>query len=161
MKTFIGAGVAIACALSTTAFAQALPTQKVLTAAIAQTLVQEAVAKCRADGFKITVRVVDHNNNLRAFLRDDGASMITPGVAEMKAYTAVATGRPSGPPANLPAGAPVPPPAIPGFTNFEGGIPIKAGDQVIGAISVSGAPGGDKDAACANAGLAKVANQLK
>ena len=63
--------------------------------------------------------------------------------------------------ANLPAGAPVPAPVVPGTINALGGIPIKVGDQLIGAVSVSGAPGGDKDAACANAGLAKVADKLK
>lgn len=42
-----------------------------------------------------------------------------------------------------------------------GGIPIFAGKEVIGAIAVSGAPGWDQDEACAKAGLAKVADELK
>jgi uncharacterized protein GlcG (DUF336 family) len=41
-----------------------------------------------------------------------------------------------------------------------GGVPIKAGKETIGAIGVSGAPGGDKDEACANAGLAKISDRL-
>ena len=45
--------------------------------------------------------------------------------------------------------------------NAQGGVPIKVGDQTIGAVAVSGAPGGDKDVACANAGLAKAADRLK
>jgi uncharacterized protein GlcG (DUF336 family) len=40
-------------------------------------------------------------------------------------------------------------------------VPIKVGGVTIGAVAVSGAPGGDKDAACANAGIAKVAEKLK
>jgi hypothetical protein len=48
-----------------------------------------------------------------------------------------------------------------GTINAMGGVPIKVGDQVIGAVSVSGAPGGDKDAACANAALTKVEARLK
>ena len=104
------------------AFAQ-LPTQKVLTVDLAQTIAQEAMMKCRADGYKVSVTVVDHTNLLKAFLRDDGAPM--------------------------------------GTINAMGGVPIKAGDQLVGAVSVSGAPGGDKDAACANAALAKVADKLK
>jgi uncharacterized protein GlcG (DUF336 family) len=50
---------------------------------------------------------------------------------------------------------------LPGTINAMGGVPIKVGDQLIGAVSVSGAPGGEKDAACANAALAKVADKLK
>lgn len=144
-----------------TTFAQSLPTQKVLTIDVAQTIAQEAMAKCRSEGYKVTVTVVDGANVLKAFLRDDGASMATVEVGRMKANSVMAFGRPSGPPANLPPGQPAPPPVLPGTINAQGGVPIKVGDQLIGAVSVSGAPGGDKDAACANAGLAKVADKLK
>jgi uncharacterized protein GlcG (DUF336 family) len=41
-----------------------------------------------------------------------------------------------------------------------GGVPIKVGNETIGAIGISGAPGGDKDEACANAGLAKISDRL-
>jgi len=134
---------------------------KMLTVDLAQAIAQEAMAKCRADGYKISVRVVDHANIEKAFLRDDGAGMATVQVATMKANSVMAFGRPSGPPPNLPAGAPVPAPVVPGTINAMGGVPIKVGDQVIGAVAVSGAPGGDKDAACANAALTKVADKLK
>jgi uncharacterized protein GlcG (DUF336 family) len=142
-------------------FAQGLPTMKVLTVDVAQTIAQEAMAKCRADGYKVSVRVVDHANIEKAFVRDDGAGMATVQVATMKANSVMAFGRPSGPPPNLPAGAPVPAPVVPGTINAMGGVPIKVGDQVIGAVAVSGAPGGDKDAACANAALTKVSDKLK
>jgi uncharacterized protein GlcG (DUF336 family) len=142
-------------------FAQGLPTTKVLTVDLAQTLAQEAMARCRADGYKVSVRVVDGANMEKAFLRDDGAGMATIQVATMKANSVLAFGRASGPPPNLPPGAPVPAPVVPGTINAMGGVPIKVGDQVIGAVSVSGAPGGDKDAACANAALSKVADKLK
>jgi uncharacterized protein GlcG (DUF336 family) len=152
----------LATALSTAALAQeGLPTQKVLTIDVAQTIAQEAMAQCRANGYKVTVTVVDGANMLKAVLRDDGAGMATIEVGRMKANSVMAFGRPSGPPPNLPAGAPVPPPVLPGTINAMGGVPIKVGDQVIGAIAVSGAPGGEKDAACANAALAKVADKLK
>lgn len=144
-----------------TAFGQGLPTQKVLTIDVAQTLAQEAMMKCRSDGYKVTVTVVDSANVMKAFVRDDGASMATVEVGRMKANSVMAFGRPSGPPANLPPGQPAPPPVLPGTINAMGGLPIKVGDQLIGAISVSGAPGGDKDAACAKAALDKVADKLK
>lgn len=139
----------------------ALPTQKMLTIDVAQTIAHEAMAQCRANGYKVTVMVVDAANIVKATLRDDGAGMATPEVARMKANSVMMFGRPSGPPPNLPAGAPAPAPVVPGTINAMGGVPIKVGDQVIGAVAVSGAPGGDKDAACANAALAKVAEKLK
>lgn len=161
--TIIGRSVAVlggAILLSAGAFAQ-LPTQKVLTIDVAQTIAQEAMAQCRANGYKVTVTVVDGANILKAFLRDDGAGMATVEVGRMKANSVMAFGRPSGPPPNLPPGTPAPPPVLPGTINAIGGVPIKVGDQLVGAVSVSGAPGGEKDAACANAGLAKVADKLK
>jgi uncharacterized protein GlcG (DUF336 family) len=49
---------------------------------------------------------------------------------------------------------------IPNVVAVGGGVPIKVGNEVIGAVGVSGAPGGEKDEACANAGIAKVAASL-
>lgn len=149
-------------AFSAAAFAEeGLPTQKMLTIDVAQTIAQDAMARCRTDGYKVSVTVVDSANILKAFVRDDGAAMATVEVGRMKTNSVLAFGRPSGPPPNLPAGTPAPPPVLPGTINAMGGVPIKVGDQMIGAVSVSGAPGGDKDAACANAALAKVADKLK
>lgn len=149
--------------IPTVASAQGLPTQKVLTIDVAQTIAQEAMAACRANGYKVTVTVtvVDGANVLKAFLRDDGAPPITVEIGRLKANTAMAFGRPSGPPPNAQAGQPAPPPMLPSLTNAAGGLPIKAGDELIGAVSVSGAPGGDKDAACVNTALEKVADKLK
>jgi len=153
--------IAIAAAgLSTNAFAQ-LPNSKVLTVDVAQTIAMEAMTSCRAAGFKVTVLVVDGLNMPKAMIRDDGATAATTEVAKMKATSTMLFGRPSGPAQPLPAGQAAPPPVVPGTINAQGGVPIKVGDVVIGAVAVSGAPGGDKDAACANAGLAKVADKLK
>lgn len=147
-------------ALSTSAFAQ-LPQSRVLTMDVAHTIAQEAMAKCRADGYKVTVLVVDGLNAPKAMLRDDGATASTTEVAKMKATATMLYNRPSGPAQPPPAGTTAPPATIPGTINAQGGVPIKVGDVTIGAVAVSGAPGGDKDAACANAGIAKVADKLK
>ena len=147
-------------ALSTSAFAQ-LPTTKILTVDVAQTIAQEAMAKCRADGYKVTVLVVDGLNAPKAMVRDDGATASTAEVAKMKATATMLYNRPSGPATPPPPGTVNPPATIPGTINAQGGVPIKVGDATIGAVAVSGAPGGDKDAACANAGIAKAAGQLK
>lgn len=149
-----------AAAASTTAFAQ-LPSTKVLTLDVAHTIAQEAMAKCRADGYKVTVLVVDAQNAPKAMLRDDGASAATTEVAKMKATATMLYNRPSGPAQPPPAGTPAPPATIPGTINAQGGVPIKVDGMTIGAVAVSGAPGGEKDAACANAALAKVADKLR
>jgi uncharacterized protein GlcG (DUF336 family) len=151
---------AAAATFSANAFAQ-LPPSRILTLDVAQTIAQEAMAKCRADGYKVTVLVVDALNAPKALLRDDGATAATTEVAKMKATSTMLQNRPSGPATPPPPGTTAPPATIPGTINAQGAVPIKVGDATIGAVAVSGAPGGDKDAACANAALAKVADRLR
>src|SRR2546422_876069 len=151
---------AAVAALSTSAFAQ-LPNSRVLTMDVAHMIAQEAMAKCRTDGYKVTVLVVDGLNAPKAMLRDDGASASTTEVAKMKATATMLYNRPSGPVNPPPAGQAAPPATIPGTINAQGGLPIKVGESTIGAVAVSGAPGGDKDAACAREGIAKAADKLK
>jgi uncharacterized protein GlcG (DUF336 family) len=151
---------AAAAALSTSAFAQ-LPSSKVLTLDAAEAIAQEALAKCRADGYKVTVLVVDALNAPKAMVRDDGATASTTEVAKMKATATMLYNRPSGPAQPPAPGTAAPPATIPGTINAQGGVPIKVGNATIGAVAVSGAPGGDKDAACANAALTKLADKLK
>src|SRR5579863_2786534 len=150
----------LAATFSSSAFAQ-LPPSKILTLDVAHAIAQEAMAKCRADGYKVTVLVVDALNAPKALLRDDGATAATTEVAKMKATSVMLQNRPSGPATPPAPGTAAPPATIPGTINAQGGVPIKVGDATIGAVAVSGAPGGDKDAACANAALAKVADKLR
>jgi uncharacterized protein GlcG (DUF336 family) len=159
LSRFVVFGAAMA-ALPTSAFAQ-LPTSKVLTLDVAETIAREAMAKCRADGYKVTVLVVDGLNAPKAMIRDDGATASTAEVAKMKATATMLYNRPSGPATPPPAGTAAPPATIPGTINAQGGVPIKVGDVTIGAVAVSGAPGGDQDAACGSAGIAKAAGSLK
>jgi uncharacterized protein GlcG (DUF336 family) len=157
---FVFPAIAIA-AFSTAASAQSLPSQKVITVDVAQDLAQEAMSACRANGYHVTVLVVDTLNMPKAMLRDDGAAPATTEIAKMKATATMLYNRPSGPAQPLPPGTAAPPLPIPGTINAQGGLPIKVGDATIGAIAVSGAPGGDKDAACATAALTKLADKLK
>jgi uncharacterized protein GlcG (DUF336 family) len=138
-----------------------LPESRVLTLDVAQTIAHEAMVRCRADGFKVTVLVVDGLNMPKVLLRDDGATAATTEMAKMKATATMIYNRPSGPAQPPPPGTPAAPATIAGTVNAQGAVPIKFGDVTIGAVAVSGAPGGDKDAACANAALAKVADKLK
>ena len=140
--------------------AAGLISEKVLPLDMAVDIARAAVEKCRADGYRTTVAILDTAGNLKLSVRDDGTSPHTIEVARKKAYTALIYRRPSMDTAKAWA-TQVPPPSIEGTIALGGGFPIRAGDQVVGAIGVSGAPGQDKDEACANAGIAAVAARLK
>jgi len=145
--------------------AQGLITQKAISLEMAQTIAQGVVEQCRADGFHVSVSVIDASGLLKAFLRDEGTGPHTIDLSRRKAYTALTFAsrwKTSLEAANAwgsKLGSPMP--NVEGTTGLGGGVPIKAGNEPIGAVGVSGAVGGDKDEICANAGIAKVAAQLK
>ena len=159
--TWFGVLIVGIAAVSPNASAQGLPTQRVVTIEMAQTMAQEALATCRANGIKVTVLVVDALTMPKLILRDDGATASSVETAKMKATATMLYERPSGPAQPPAPGTATPPAIIPGTVNATGAFPIKVGDVTIGAISVSGATGSGQDATCAAAGLAKIANQLK
>jgi uncharacterized protein GlcG (DUF336 family) len=142
---------------SATALSQGVLMQKALSLGMAQSIAEGAIEKCRADGMHIAVTVLDGSGQLKAFLRDDGASINTVDVSHRKAYTALVMRRTSAEQAKTWA-AMTPPPVIEGTIALPGGVPIKAGNEVIGAVGVSGAR---DDESCSNAGIAKVAEALK
>jgi uncharacterized protein GlcG (DUF336 family) len=157
------AGIALFGSLSVVS-AEPLPTEtfKVLPAALAVEAAQAAMAACKAQGYTISVAVVNRTGDLKLLLVGDGAGALTPSLSRRKAYTAAMRRVPSGEIAKQVA--------VPGAFNptlydrqlvaVGGGVPIKVGDEIIGGIGVGGAPGGDKDEACANAGLAKISDRL-
>jgi len=137
---------------------------------------QAAIASCTASGYAVTATYLAADYTPAVVLRADGARGMTVDVARRKAYTVLKTGKTSGEfgtSVALPAGTPTPTPvagALPGLPPganvdqnlivWAGGLPVKAGGKVVGAVGISGAPGGDKDEACAQAGLAKIASKL-
>jgi uncharacterized protein GlcG (DUF336 family) len=144
--------------------------------ALAVEAAKTAIDTCKANGYQVTVTIMDPDFSTRLVLRGDGAGDRTVEIARRKAYTVIKTGMSSGDfGKTLPPSAPPPPPApgagpppLPGPINgdanlisWAGGLPVKAGGKVVGAMSVSGAPGGEKDEACVSAGLAKIAERLK
>jgi uncharacterized protein GlcG (DUF336 family) len=138
---------------------QEVLTQKALSLDMAEKIASLAVKTCHADGFHVSVTVLDGSGLLKAALTDDGAAVYTMEFSHRKAYTSYMYRRPSGEVAkNWEVKPPVYRPD--GLVAAAGGLPIKAGDQVIGAIGVSGAPGGEKDEACASAAIAAVADPL-
>ena len=158
-RTF--AGLALATALSTTVAAQGLVTQKNISLAMAQTIAQAALAQCESMGFKVSVTVVDRAGLPIVMLRGDGAGLHTPEGAERKAYTARTFSQPS---ADFVKRLTERPETV-GSRQYTrvlalgGGLPIKAGTEVVGAVGVSGSPG--KDDVCSQAGIEKVADLLK
>jgi uncharacterized protein GlcG (DUF336 family) len=145
--------------------AQGLITQKALSVEMAQAIVQGTIEKCRADGFHVSVSVIDGGGLLKAFARDEGTGPHTIDLSRRKAYTALTFAsrwKSSGEAAKAwgsTLGSPMP--NIEGTAGVGGGVPIKVGNETIGAVGVSGAVGGDKDEVCANAGIAKIADKLK
>jgi uncharacterized protein GlcG (DUF336 family) len=144
--------------------AEPLPTEtfKILAAALAVEAAQAAVAACKAQGYTISVSIVDRAGNPKLLLVGDGASALSRRLSRRKAYTAAVRRVSTGELAKQVAapGAFNPTLYDTQLVTATGGLPIKAGDETIGAIGVSGAPGGDKDEACANAGLAKISDRL-
>jgi uncharacterized protein GlcG (DUF336 family) len=144
------------------ASAQAPQTEKNVSMAMSLAIMQGAIEQCTKDGFKVTVVIVDKAGNVAASVKGDGTNPHTMEFARLKAYTARTRGQTSQATMKQmedPAFAFLK--QIPGVVGIGGGVPIKAGNEVIGGVGVSGAPGGEKDEVCADAGIAKVADALK
>ena len=144
------------------ALAQAPQVEKNVSMAMALAIIQGTIEQCTKDGYKVSVVIVDKAGNVAASVRGDGTNPHTMEFGRLKAYTSRTRGQTSLEFMKLtsdPANAYLK--QIPNTVAVGGGVPIKAGSEVIGAVGVSGAPGGEKDEVCANAGIAKVADALK
>src|SRR3978361_2441968 len=144
------------------AFAQAPQVEKNVSMAMSMAIIQGALEQCTKDGYKVSVVIVDKGGNVAASIRGDGTGPHTMEFARLKAYTARTRNQTSLQTMKLledPANASIR--EIPNVVGVGGGVPIRAGSEALGAVGVSGAPGGEKDEGCANAGLAKVADALK
>ncbi len=137
--------------------------EKALSLDMAEAIALGALARCRTDGNHVTITIIDRDGLVKFALREDGASPHTITTSRRKAFTSVTFRQPSGQWAHRVSTDP----AVAGLKDtagtiaLGGGLPIRAGNEVIGAIGVSGSPGADKDEACANAGIAAVADKLK
>lgn len=131
--------------------------------ALALDIAREAIAACAAQGYNVSVAVVDRAGVLRAELRADNAGPHTVDAARRKAFTAASTRVPTGAMAEnvqkTPALAQLV--AVDGFLILGGGVPVKVGGETIGAVGIGGAPAPQLDEACASVALAKVEAQLK
>ena len=155
------AALALAAAFAAPASAQLL-SHKDLSMATALTIATTAVETCKGNGYRVSVAVVGRNGEIVVHLRGDDTGPHTIENSYKKAYTSRTFRIPSGEfvqriKDNPTSGAV----HLTNIVAAQGALPIKIGDETIGAVGVSGAPGGDKDEVCAKAGIDKAADQLK
>jgi len=150
--------------------AQALVTERTLAAMAANEAAVAALEQCRKEGHRVTVTVLDHAARTKAVLRDDGANPHTVQHSLNKAYTALTFRTASGEYGKRATAA------FPGssgalhldkIATAAGGLPIRAGKDVVGAIGVSGSQGtpggpagGATDEKCAQVGIDRIAKGL-
>jgi uncharacterized protein GlcG (DUF336 family) len=156
-----GLALALACGAVSSSNAQ-LAAHKDLTLPIALTMAETAIQTCTAQGYKVSAHVLGRNAEVLVAMRGDGTGPHTMENSMRKAYTARMQRRPSGDFAKAAKDNPtIGALHLANMIPAQGALPIAVGEDIVGAIGVSGAPGGDKDEACAKAGIDKVADQLK
>jgi len=161
-RNLVGISLAAAFAGGLTGSASAqLVTHKDLTTAIAMTMAETAIQTCKVQGYNVSANVVGRTGQVLVAMRGDNTGPHTLENSMKKAYTANAQRRPSGEYAKAVQANPRGGVLLTNLVPAQGALPIKVGEDTIGAIGVSGAPGGDKDEACAKAGIDKVAADLK
>ena len=140
----------------------ALVTFKSLNLETALELAQAALADCRKRGFQVAVAVVDRSGILQVTLRDRFAGPHTPETARRKAWTAISFRTNTQQLAELTQpGKPLS--GVRDVTNalmLGGGVPVEAAGALVAGVGVSGAPGGDLDEACAQAGIESIADKI-
>jgi uncharacterized protein GlcG (DUF336 family) len=163
LRSLVGALAIYAAGASVLTRAQeSLVSYKSLSPAIALDAAQAALADCQQRGYQVAVAVVDRFGVVQVVLRDRFAGPHTPATASGKAWTA-ATFRTStsslvaiSQPGMMQAGIR----NLPGAVILGGGLVVESGGSLVGAIGVSGAPGGDADEACAKAGIEAIQGKL-
>ena len=141
---------------------QVLMSEKNLSFTGAHDAAMAALEQCRKGGYHVTVTVLDHTAQPKIVMHDDGANPHTIENSLRKAYTSFTFRTPSGEFGKRVASTPtlVGVLQLDKVTTLEGALPIMSGKDIVGSIGVSGAPGGDKDAVCAQAGIDRIAPGL-
>ncbi|MEH2592322.1 GlcG/HbpS family heme-binding protein [Bradyrhizobium sp. AZCC 1721] len=157
------ATTAISCLLASSAAAQeAIVTYKSLSPEVALDLARATLADCRKRGFQVSVAVVDRFGVTQVLLRDRFAGPHTVSTASGKAWTAVSFRTSTtelvanSQPGMMQSGIR----DLPGAVIIGGGLTVEAAGSLVGAVGVSGAPGGDEDEACAKAGIDAIRDKL-
>jgi len=163
MSPILRASLLAACLAAPLAHAQAVRTERNMSLELANQVAAAGVASCLASGYNVTVTVVDRAGGVRAVQRADNAGPHTLGASQQKAFTSASAKNATTAMLDVmqknPAAATLG--DIPGFLVLGGGVPIKVGNEVIGAVGIGGAPNGNLDEQCALAALDKVKDLLK
>ncbi|WP_439363728.1 GlcG/HbpS family heme-binding protein [Bradyrhizobium sp. DASA03005] len=142
---------------------ETLVTYKSLSPELALDLARAALDSCRSRGYQVAVAVVDRFGITQVMLRDRFAGSHTPSTASGKAWTAASFKTSTtelnaiSQPGMMQSGIR----SLPGAVIIGGGLIVEAGGSVVGAVGVSGAPGGDADEACAKAGIEAIRDKLE
>jgi uncharacterized protein GlcG (DUF336 family) len=163
MKTIARLSLLAAALAAPLAHAQAVRTERNMSLDLANQIAAATVAACQANGYAVAATVVDRGGSVRAVQRADNAGPHTLASSHDKAYTSASARNTT---LAMMEGAQKNPAAanlvnIPGFLLLGGGVPVRVGNEVIGAVGVGGAPGGHLDEQCAMAALEKVKDLLK
>ncbi|MES2633282.1 MAG: heme-binding protein [Pseudomonadota bacterium] len=158
--SFIAAALLV---VAGTSHAQAVRTERNMSLELASQIAGATVAACSSSGYAVTATVVDRAGTVRAVHRADLAGPHTLEASRLKAYTSASAKNST---LAMMEGAQKNPAAanlvhIPGYLLLGGGVPVKVGNEVIGAVGVGGAPGGHLDEQCAMAALEKVKASLQ
>ena len=155
--------LALSLAAASLASAQSVRVEKNMSLDLATQIAAATVASCTAAGYNVAATVVDRAGTVRAVMRADNAGPHTLEASRLKAYTSASAKNNTL--AMMEAAQKNPAAAnlvnIPGYLLLGGGVPVKVGNEVIGAVGVGGAPGGHLDEQCAIAAIDKVKDQLK
>ena len=163
MRTIARLSIAALLVTASVANAQAVRTERNISLDLANQIAAASVAACSAKGYTVTATVVDRAGTVRAVQRADNAGPHTLAASQQKAFTSASARNNT---QAMMEGAQKNPAAanlvnIPGFLLLGGGVPVRAGNDVIGAVGIGGAPGGHLDEQCAVAALEQVKDQLK
>lgn len=128
---------------------------------LAQDIAARAVSNCREAGYQVSAVVVDRSGYPQVVLRDAFASRFTVEIAEKKANAVILSGVPSSTFRHNRGDIRMEMNNVTGILVLEGAVPIRSSGALLGAVGVSGAPGGDKDEACAVAAVESVQERLE
>ena len=163
MRTLVSASALALSLVAIAANAQGVRTERTLSLALANQIATDTVAACAANGHAVSATVVDRAGTVRAVQRADNPGPHTLAASLDKAFTSASARNSTL--AMMDAAQKNPAAAnlvhIPGFLLLGGGVPVKIGNDTIGAVGVGGAPGGHLDEQCAMVALDKVKDQLK
>jgi uncharacterized protein GlcG (DUF336 family) len=163
MPSILRASLIALCLAAPLAHAQAVRTERNMSLELANQIAAAGVAACAANGYSVAVTVVDRAGGVRAVQRADNAGPHTLGASQQKAFTSASAKNTTVALLEImqknPAVATLG--DIPGFLVLGGGVPVRVGNEVIGAVGIGGAPSGPLDEVCAMAALDKVKDLLK